>query len=129
MFRDAVVEALGKGNHLLEIGARENVFERGAHSGERKCIAGQSSSNAANIAIFEMDARGNALCDFFGTAVRSAGNAAADGLAKDEHVGIEFPFCGAAARSRANGVGFVRNQERAVTAAELQRGLPVSFVR
>src|ERR1700694_6213593 len=75
-----------------------------------------------------MDAGRDALGDFFGDAERGAGNAAANGFAEDEHVGIEFPFGGAAARAGADGVGFVGDEERAVTARELAGGFPVAVV-
>src|SRR2546422_8073189 len=47
---------------------------------------------------------GDPLGDFFAAAVSGAGNAAADGFAEDEHVGIEFPCGGAAAGAGADGV-------------------------
>src|SRR5260370_24535847 len=75
-----------------------------------------------------MNAGVDALGDFFGAAIRGAGDAAADGFAEDEHVGIESPFDGAAARAGANGVSFVGDKERAVAAREFARGFPVAVV-
>src|SRR6266481_918062 len=76
-----------------------------------------------------MNAGGNALADFFGDAECRARDAAADGCAEDEHVRSEFPCGGAAAGTGANGVGFVGDEERAITARELSRGGPVAVVR
>src|SRR2546423_15322311 len=71
-----------------------------------------------------MDARGDALGDFFGHAEGGAGDAAADGFAKDQHVGIELPFSGAATGAGADGMGFVGDEEGAVTAREFLGGGP-----
>src|SRR5258707_15237983 len=75
-----------------------------------------------------MDAGGDALGDFFGDAERGTGDAAADSFAENEHVGIEFPRGGAAARAGADGVSFVSDEERAVTAREFAGGGPVASV-
>src|SRR5437899_4444855 len=75
-----------------------------------------------------MNAGGDALGDFFGDAEGGARNAAADGFAEDEHVGIEFPQGGAAAGASADSVSFVSNEERAVTAREFAGGGPVASV-
>src|SRR5260370_39944705 len=75
-----------------------------------------------------MDAGGNAMGDFLGDAESGAGNAAANGFAEDEHVRIEFPFGSAAARAGADGVSFVGDEERTVTAREFARGFPVTVV-
>src|SRR2546422_7901978 len=71
---------------------------------------------------------GDPLGDFFAAAVSGAGNAAADGFAEDEHVGIEFPFGGAAAGTGADGVGLIGNEERTVAAREFARRAPVAVV-
>src|SRR5579859_4178904 len=75
-----------------------------------------------------MEAGRDALSDFFGDAVSGARNAAADGLAEDEHVGLQIPFASAAAGTGANGVGFVGDEESAVAAREIARGGPVAVV-
>src|SRR5712664_2221233 len=111
VFGDAIGKALGERDHAFERGGREDVLERGTHSGQRECIACQGSADAADVAVFERNAGGDALGDFFGHAVSGAGNAAADGFADDEHVGIEFPFGGAAAGTCADGVSFVGDEE------------------
>src|SRR5579859_7791330 len=73
-----------------------------------------------------MEAGRDALSDFFGDAVSGARNAAGDGLAEDEHVGLEIPFASAAAGAGADGVGFVGDEESAVAAREIARGGPVA---
>src|SRR5882724_3424842 len=75
-----------------------------------------------------MDAGGNTLGDFFSAAVSGTGNAAADGFAKNEHVGLEFPCGGAAAGAGADRVGFISDEERPVAAREFARGFPVAVV-
>src|ERR1700731_5397753 len=75
-----------------------------------------------------MNAGGDARGHFFGDAEGGAGDAAADGFAEDEHVRIELPFDGAAARAGANGVSFVGDEERAVAAREFAGGFPVAVV-
>ena len=61
-------------------------------------------------------------------AVGGAGDAAADGFAEDEHIGIEIPFAGAAAGAGADGVRFVGDEKRAVAAREFAGGGPVAVV-
>ena len=55
-------------------------------------------------------------------AVGGAGDAAADGLAEDEQIGMEIPFAGAAAGAGADRVGFVGDEEDAVAAGEFASG-------
>jgi len=73
-----------------------------------------------------LNARGDALGDFFGDAVGGAGDAAADWFSKDNEIGIEFPFAGAAAGTEADGVRFVGDEERAVAAGKFACGAPVA---
>src|SRR4029077_12963546 len=75
-----------------------------------------------------MQAGRDALGNFFGDAVGGAGNAAADGLAENENVGLQIPFTSAAAGAGADGVGFVGDEQRAVAAREIARGGPVAVV-
>src|SRR5258708_22514731 len=75
-----------------------------------------------------MDAGGDALGDFFGDAEGGAGNAAADGFAEDEHIGIEFPFGSAAAGAGADGVRFVGDEEGTVAAREFAGGGPGAVI-
>src|SRR5271169_977383 len=75
-----------------------------------------------------MQACGDALGDFFSDAIRGAGNAAADGLAEDENVGLEIPFASASAGAGADGVRFVGDEKRAITTGEFARGGPVAGV-
>src|SRR5882672_3438217 len=104
------------------------MFERGAHGRQRESVAGERAADAANVAVFEMDAGGDALGDFFAAAIGGARNAAADGFAENEHVGIEFPLGGAAAGAGADGVRFVGDEERAVAAREFAGCAPVAVV-
>src|ERR1700674_2004740 len=104
------------------------MFERGPHRSQRESVAGKRATNAADVAVFEMDAGGDALGDFFRAPVGGAGNAAADGFAEDEHVGIEFPCGGAAAGAGANGMRFVGDEQRTVAAREFAGGFPVTVV-
>ena len=94
----------------------------------RKRIARQCAADAADIAIFEMNAGVDALGDFFADAVSGARNAAADGFAENEHVGIEFPFGSAAAGAGTDGVRFVGDEQSTVAAGEFARGWPVASV-
>ena len=126
---DAIVEARGKWNHLREIFRGENVLERGAHRSEGERVASQRSTDSCDVAVFQMDARGNAMRDLFGAAVRCAGDATANGFPKYEHVRVELPFRRAAPRPRADGVRFVRDDNGAVAAGEFARVLPVVLVR
>src|SRR5580693_3554239 len=125
---DSVVEALGERDHAFECGGREDVFERGPHGRKRERVAGERATDAADVAVFEMDAPGNALGDFFGDAESGGGNAAADGFAEDEHVGIELPFGGATAGAGADSMSLVGDKERAVAAREFACGAPVAVV-
>src|SRR5216684_3299342 len=125
---DAVVKALCERNHAFECGGREDVFESGAHGGQRERVTGERTADAADVAIFEMNAGGDALGNFFGDAERGAGNTAADGFAEDEHVGIEFPCGGASAGTGADGVSFVGDKKRAATASKFSGGGPVAVV-
>ena len=107
---------------------REDVLERGAHCGERESVAGESAADSADVAIFEMNASGNAVSDFLRAAVCGAGDAAADRFAEDEEIGREMPCARATAWSGADCVGFVGDEQSAVTASEVLSGLPVPLV-
>src|SRR5713226_5735761 len=74
---DAIVETLGERDHVFERGGGEDMFEGGAHGVERKRVAGKRTADAADVAIFEMDAGGDALGNFFGDAKSGARNATA----------------------------------------------------
>jgi len=60
--------------------------------------------------VFEWDASGDARGELLRKRVSGPGNAAADSLAEDKHVGIEFPLGGATAGAGADGVSFVGNK-------------------
>jgi hypothetical protein len=91
-------------------------------------VAGERATNAADIAVFQVNAGGDALRDFFRATVGCAGDAAADGLPKDKNIGRQFPLAGASARARANGVSFIGDKQRTVAARKRLRGRPVSVV-
>ena len=103
------------------------MLESGAHGGEGERVAGERAADAADINIFEMEARGDALGDLFSDAVGRAGNAAADGLAEDENIGLKIPLSGAAAGTGANGVGFIGDEKSAIAAGEFACGGPVAL--
>src|SRR5271169_882312 len=104
------------------------MFQSGAHGGQGECVAGERAADAADVHVFEMEARGNALGDFFGDAVGRAGNAAADGLAENEDVWLQIPFARASAGAGADGVRFVGDEERSVTASEFAGNGPIAVV-
>src|SRR5260370_14002024 len=74
--------------------------------------------------MFELNARGDAVGDFFGDAVGGTRDAAADGLSNNDKIGIEFPFAGAAPGTGADGMRFVGDEERTVVAGGAGGGAP-----
>lgn len=105
--RDSIGEPLGERDHVLEGCWSEHVLERGAHGGERKRVAGKRAADAARVAIFELDAVSDLLGDFGAATVRSRGQAAGDGFADDEEIGLEAVLASVAARAGADRVRLV----------------------
>ena len=60
VFGYAVGEALGQRNHFCKGAGSQDVLKRGAHGGQRERVPGQRAADAAHVAVFELNARGNA---------------------------------------------------------------------
>ena len=110
----SLIEPAAEQQHLGERVVGQDILQRGAHGTQAERVASESAADAAAVDEVDIGGGGEAGADVAAQAVRSSSNAAADALADDNNVRVEFPRLDAAAGARADGVCLVPQHKRPV---------------
>ena len=124
----ALGEALAECDHALEGLVGQHLAQARPRRRQRERVAGQGAADAADVRELLLDRVAHPLGDLVGEAVGPDRDAAADRLADREQVGLQPVGLGVAARPRADRVGLVDDQQRAVLAGQLAHRLVVALV-
>ena len=123
---DAGLPALGERDHARERLLGQDLAERRPDGRQGERIARQRATDAADVGVLDGHGRSDAVRHACGHAVGADRHAAADGLADDEHVGLQPVRGRHAAGTGAQGVRLVDEQERARLAGQPAHGVVVA---
>ena len=114
--------------HVLKRIRGENLAQGRADASQRQRVASQGAANTPDVDVFEFDAAAHARSEVRGHAERRSRDTAGDAFANDHGIRMQ-PVCpGHAAWAGRECVGFVDDQNGAVSRAQLADGLVVAGV-